>query len=220
MKFDIHNPFIDPRVKQLIDPASIKVIIEAGCRDYENTKQLLQHYPNAHIHSFEPVPVLYDLCSAAREECENKDRSTLVRKSLWSVDTVINLQVPVKESQLGSTSHYSMPHLKTTPIQTEAITIDSYCREHSIVPDAIFLDVEECELHVIKGAVSVLEYVKVIIAEVAMQPRRSREAMRSYITAFLHDHQFIDVLFYAYAKNPTTGRIMFGDCMYLNEKYI
>ena len=54
--------------------------------------------------------------------------------------------------------------------QVPSIRLDTFFKENNIVPDAIFMDVQEAELEVLKSASSLLKNVKFIVTEVATNP--------------------------------------------------
>lgn len=50
--------------------------------------------------------------------------------------------------------------------------LDTFCREHDIVPDALIIDTEGTTLDVLEGATGILDGIRLIYAEVQHEPMR------------------------------------------------
>jgi FkbM family methyltransferase len=65
------------------------------------------------------------------------------------------------------------------------VRLDKFCRTHRIKPDALIIDVEGCTMDVLAGAGSLLDFVKVIYAEVTHDDSRGTRGMATDVDALL-----------------------------------
>lgn len=154
----------------------IKTAFEIGSRDLLDAHTIQSHY-NCKVYSFECNPDCIEEC---KKNYKDKDNIVLVEKAVSQKDDFITFR-PFnlnKYNNMGASSMFEIDfstrnHNDTDYgkvdiqdiIKVPSIRIDTFCKENNLVPDVIFMDVQESELEVLKSASSYLKKIKYIVTE-------------------------------------------------------
>jgi len=158
----------------------VSISIEIGSRDLLDANTIQKQY-NCKIYSFECNPE----CLIECKKNLNNENITLVEKAVSQIDGFITFY-PFdlnKYDNMGASSMFEIDFSNRSiydgdygksnvqkVTQVPSIRLDTFFKENNIVPDAIFMDVQEAELEVLKSASSLLKNVKFIVTEVATNP--------------------------------------------------
>ena len=113
------------------------------------------------IHAFEPGKLAFDLLKKNKADFKNVYINNI---AIYNKKGYINFYL--NRFSVGNTikvrSGYNLKDFKKTIVKT--ITLDDYCRERSIIPTFIKIDIEGSEDNMIMGAQKILEFNNPIIA--------------------------------------------------------
>jgi 2-O-methyltransferase len=172
------------------------IVLEAGARFGKDTKRMSALWPQGHIHTFEPIPELFNQLSQATKELSN-----VTCYNMALADTVGSMAMHVSGGQSDACSSLLEPHtcLEERPLITfektiivPVTTIDAWAQQYHIdTIDFMWLDLQGAELLALKGAQEVLKTVKVIQVEVNLTERYKHAPLYDDIKNFLDKHGFI-----------------------------
>lgn len=150
------------------------VILEAGAFDGNDTVRISQFFPNGFIHSFEPIPQLYE---RVLEKSQGKRNITCYKTALSDQNGIAKFYVSYYHTLLGASSSLLAPkeHLHLAPdvkfpevIDVETITLDDWASEHRIEKvDFLWLDMQGFELNMLKAS-QIARNAKAIYTEVEL----------------------------------------------------
>ena len=154
--------------------ASNGVFLEAGAFDGKDTLQLAKHFPQATIHSFEPVPEIYSQLkknTAGTPGIITYPLALSERTGTAPFYLSNHPKRPGKICQAGSL-HAPKERLNHSPITYPNITIvptialDDWAKQHNIPQiDFMWLDLQGHELAALKGACTLLSRVTALYVE-------------------------------------------------------
>jgi FkbM family methyltransferase len=175
VKYKMNYSWTFPHIKD------IKVAFEIGSRDLLDGNEISKQY-KCKVYSFECNP---DCIKECLKNNYNPD-VTLVEKAVCKKDGKITFKAfdLSKYNNMGASSIYEIDFTSNRPVydpdygrkdvqktvEVDSCRLDTFCSENKIVPDAIFMDVQEAELDVLKSGESVLEKVKYIVLEASNKP--------------------------------------------------
>jgi FkbM family methyltransferase len=220
----------------LIDKSDIKIIFEIGSRDLLDANTLAQHYDTI-VHAFEPNPDCVKICKKNNYDSRVIFNELAVSTQVGPIDFYsFDLN---KYNNMGASSIYEIDFVKNRPISDPdygrtdvqkkisvySISIDEYCKQNFIIPDMICMDVQECELEVLKSASNILSKVKYIILEASNVPTYKNGCAFYDINTFLIDNNFRHIannehqkLNYDINLNLDSKNYSFCDLLYVNQK--
>lgn len=201
------------------------IFLEAGSFDGKDTLQLAKHFPQATIHSFEPVPEIY----------------TQLKKNTYGLPQVITYPLalsdhsgtapfylathpkrPGKICQAGSL-HEPKERLAHSPItypqitRVSTITLNDWATQHAITRvDFIWLDLQGHELAVLKAASSLLRTVTALYVEVNFIAAYNGQPLAQEVHKWIESHGFA-LKGTDYGQNHTH---FFGNHLYINQSSI
>lgn len=157
-----------------------KVILEIGANDSTDTRRLLDAFPTAVMHCFEPEPRAYALWC----ELIVSDRATIYPFAIGAVDGPVEFHQssgapPGREEEFPDGWHYSgsirkpKAHLDQHPwclfdstIEVEGFSLDSWSEQHGIgVVDFIWADVQGAEGDLVRGGMRTLSNTRFLYTE-------------------------------------------------------
>ena len=182
-------------LRSLLDADRVKTVIELGAHLGQSTQALLQAFPNADIHCFEPNPetraklnqrfraelrvyvypeIVTDHCGVETLNC-NLDPAT---------DSIFN---PHSEAKRWI-EQQAQPMQRQRRIEGLSITIDQFMQSLSLDKlDLLFSDIQGAELRALSGAKQALERkaISVIFAELLYVPIYEGQANQEDVVGFL-----------------------------------
>lgn len=121
------------------------------------------------------------------EECKknNPGHIRLIEKAVSCSDDHITFLPFDKEKQnnIGASSIYEIDFVTSRSkndgdqgksdvqkrIQVPSVRLDTFCLQEKVIPDVIFMDVQEAELEVLRSGFTILSEVKQIVTECSIQ---------------------------------------------------
>lgn len=205
----------------------INVAFEIGSRDLIDANTIQTKY-NCKVYSFECNP---DCIKECHKNNTNKN-ITLIEKAVSQVDgTITFYSVDInKYNNMGCSSMFEIDFTTNrnpsdgdygkTNIQqavcVPSVRLDTFCKEYNVIPDVIFMDVQEAELEVLKSASSYLKDIKYIVLEGSTKPTYTNGCDIVQINEFLEKNNF-SLLGVNGADVKNTEYFGFGDYVYINK---
>lgn len=159
----------------------IKIAFEIGSRDLLDSNDISNYY-NSKVYAFECNP---DCITECMKNNFNKN-VTLIKKAVSQIDGKISFKSfdLSKYNNMGASSIYEIDFTSNRPVydpdygrknvqkivEVDSCRLHTFCNENNVVPDAIFMDVQEAELEVLKSGESILSSVKYIVFEASNKP--------------------------------------------------
>jgi FkbM family methyltransferase len=176
------------------------VILEGGAYDGENSVMLVELWPSATVHSFEPVP---ELCARVKArtaghsnihpyELALSDKSGTA--TFYESEKVDKPDVPSQSGSLLTPKEtlQEAPRVvfnKTTTVATT--TIDDWAAKNGVDRvDLLYLDIQGAELPAMKGAPRIMKTVKAIMTEVEFVEAYAGQARYQEIAQWLTSQGF------------------------------
>jgi FkbM family methyltransferase len=149
------------------------VILEAGAFDGKDTLQMASLWPNAKIHTFEPVPQLF---KALQNKLSAVKNVHVYPYALSDRTGPIDLYISSGMSAGSSSILSPLKHLDAHPEvkfenkqKVEAYTIDDWAKKNEITSvDLMWLDMQGAEYRVLASCPEILKTVKVLFTEVSL----------------------------------------------------
>lgn len=210
---------------------NIKVAFEVGSRDLLDANEIAGKY-DCKVYSFECNP------DCIRECLKNNTdkRVSLIEKAVCEKDDKISFMAfdLSKYNNMGASSIYEIDFTSNRQINDpdygrknvqKKIEVDScrlytFCKEQNIIPDAIFMDVQEAELSVLKSLGELLKKVKYIVFEASNVPTYKGGCSYKDIDEFLRENGFnyrTDNMPESQKNNFNWG---FCDWLYINKNVL
>lgn len=175
------------------------IIVEAGAFDGSDTKRMVQQWPDAIVHAFEPLPEIYERLVANTSNVKNVycypvALSNRNATALFHISE--NPTKPGIASQAGSLhapkerlNHSPLIFPRTTTVQT--ITLDTWANENAIQSiDLLWLDTQGHELEILQAAPKMLPNIRVVLAEVAFGENYEGQPLYEEVVTWMTDHGF------------------------------
>jgi FkbM family methyltransferase len=163
-----HDPYVD--VQRLLSPSGVKTAVDGGAFHGGATRRLLQLFPGATVHAFEPQ-------GNTRERLVTTfggEKRVHIHPYALS-DTTGTSQLHVNEQAYTTSLLTSKDAATITPREVCEVTIttlDQWAANESVAaPEFIKLDLQGHELAALRGATRLLSDVKAILAEVNFRSR-------------------------------------------------
>ena len=171
-------------------------ILDIGGADGVTAIKLYEHFQNAKVRVFEPIP---DNIAVLTKNIHGKDAIELYPVALGSEkkETEMTITARITSSSLLDVNtrdlgnDYMSTQLKPQQkIRIKVDTVDS-CMQAGDTVLLMKLDVQGYELEVLRGAVNTLRSTQLIMAEVQNHELYKGAPMYHDIDAFLHDNGFV-----------------------------
>jgi FkbM family methyltransferase len=137
-------------------------VFDVGAHEGDYTREMLALFPQSYIYCFEPNSFSFDTLSS---KFASERRVMLNRLALGEKNSSSDLHFDKKGSSLSSLVKRRLDYIGLDMNQSETVhvnSIDSYCKEYSLKPDIVKLDVEGLELSVLKGATATLDEIRIV----------------------------------------------------------
>lgn len=190
-------------IEPYVDPREVKVILDIGSRDLEQSLELHSVYPNAHIHAFEPNPESYVKCVAKAPKYVTVHPFAVLdydgEITFYSVPQVENHGA---SSVFEPTEHVVGVDMTTiTKVTVSCKRIDTWAKENGIKKiDLVWADVQGTELPTLKGFGKLLDTVKAIATEAETGAlyypnRKYQPTQYPELKEFMEKNGFTEVLY-------------------------
>jgi len=173
------------------------IIIEAGAYDGRETLRIAKLWPHASIHTFEPVPELFEKLKANTAHLPHVHCYQMALSDATGTATLHISENPTKPGRASQANSLLKPdkRLELSPlifphtIQVPTITIDDWAAQHTIDHvDFLKLDVQGYELNIIKSSPRILQSVKVILTEVEFVQAYQGQYLYADVKSWLESH--------------------------------
>lgn len=198
------DPFLDA-IRPHLNFDEVKVIVDIGSRDLEQSKEFKSVFPNATVYAFEANPESYASCKAnAPEGIE------VFPYALLDYDGETTFYAVKQTDNKGASSIFEPtehvvgvdPYHGMEKIKVQARRFDTWAKEHGITQvDLAWVDVQGAEIPVFKGMGEILSTVKAIATEVETGalyfPNKSyKPAQYKELSDFLSLREFKEILYH------------------------
>ena len=172
------------------------IIVEAGAHKGNDTLEMINLWPDAQIHAFEPVPYLYrKLCHRTRSYAQihcyplalsKNNKGALLYKSSMAATGASTILKPTK------LFHKIFPLIAfQRPIWVCSINLDDWAQQQSIDHiDFLWLDLQGVEPTVLMDAPEILKTVNAIYTEVNFYPLYEDSIVYEQYKEFLQKQGF------------------------------
>lgn len=194
-------------INTYIGKDNVKVVIEAGTLNCEDSVKLAQMFPNSHVYCFEPNPSQTHLCRTNVDVYNllKGERISFYPKALGAkAGMAVFRPIDVKKTTTthsdgnpGASSFFlanqDYPQEKYVQTETlvEVLTLEKFCKDNGITEiDALWLDAQSSELNILKGLGDMISKVKVIQTEVLFKPQYHEAPLFEEVDEWLEAHGF------------------------------
>jgi FkbM family methyltransferase len=165
------------------------IIIEAGAHKGRDTIEMAQRWPLGHIHTFEPIPELFEQLVEKTKQYPN---ITCYNYALSDHSGSAPLYRGQKRLSAASSLlhplHYSE---QFDPILVNLITLDEWAIKHHITHvDCMWLDLQGAELAALTGATTILKTVRAIHSEANLVERYKGSPLYPELKSWLEHREF------------------------------
>jgi FkbM family methyltransferase len=203
-------------VRSLFKNRAPKIIVDGGAHTGGFTRLFLQHYPQAHIHAFEPLPGL-----ATQLTKTFPKRVTVHPVALGAKNRKIKFNVLAYK---GASSALE-PSALLKSLQKKKIRVSKVlnvnCRRLDRVlnhADLIKLDLQGYELNALKGCGKLLQNAHVVVAEIEFIALYDGQPLFADIDLYLRKHKFRLFNLYDLWTHPQ-GQLTAGNAIFINERF-
>jgi FkbM family methyltransferase len=178
------------------------IIVEAGAFDGHDTRKMVAQWPQGTVHTFEPVPEIYERLLKNTNMLSNVHQHPLALSDHTGTSEFYISEKPTKPgvaSQAGSIhkpkerlSHSPIIFPRTTTVQT--ITLDQWADENGVKAiDLLWLDTQGHELAILQAAPKMIHHIKVVLAEVSFIESYEGQPLYENVVAWMAEHGFEQV---------------------------
>lgn len=206
------------------------IIIDAGAFDGTESAVMAKKWPQGHVHSFEPVPEIYQ--KLIYTASFNSNMSTY-DFALSEKDGMAEMFVSEINSQPGIPSQSSSllapkEHIDYAPhvIFPRAVTVQTYkvdtLTQVYNIPrvDMMWLDMQGIELDVLKASPKILETTKVVLTEVEFVEAYAGQYLYEDIKKWFESQGFVLIGCNFNPEFPTENGIWFGDALFVRKELL
>lgn len=194
---------IETFITPIPNKSEIKVILDIGSRDCEQSVEFYNNFPNATIIAFECNPNTLPLCRSKINE-----RIKLVEGAVTDYDGEItfypinqNLTIttwadgnPGASSIFKSNGQYTVEHYVQDEIKTNCHRLDTVLKNMGIDKvDVIWMDLQGAELLALKGLGKYFENVDYIHTEISFKPIYENQVLADELETFIENAGFVQL---------------------------
>lgn len=213
-----------PFYETVIYPLRIKTILDIGANTGTYAKEIRLNFPDAAIHSFEPLP-----------DCFEKLQNTMFGDTLFTAHNVAlgdtNGETIIERSSFHpSSSLLPMADLhkklypKSANIHKEKIqvrTLDSFARTLSIIgPTLVKIDVQGFEDKVIEGGKETIAQASIVICEASFVSLYEKQPLFNTIYSALRELGFVYYGSVTRHYSKRTNTLIYEDAIFIKPDLI
>jgi len=224
-------PYIDNQAAlsfiQQYFPDKNPIIVEAGAFDGTDTLRMIEKFPDAIIHAFEPLPEGFELL---KKNTKNYKNIRLYKLALGNKNGISKFYTSEKSGKIWPSGSLLKPkeHVIVMPniifndeIRVNTITLNDWAKKYNIHKiDFLWLDMQGFELFALKSASRLLKTVKIIYTEVEFIELYTGQPLYCDVKKWLEKQGFILI-----AKDFTDAyetldgiKCWFGNAIFLKTK--
>jgi FkbM family methyltransferase len=223
----IANDSDDPYeiLSRIIDPKSVKVVVDAGASLGDTSEKFSDFFPNSKVYAFEPYP---PFLTKLEEKAKNNENIIVEPFALGRKSEKNFLNVNQSEgtnsllkSRDDAREIYGSLIAQQGSIEVDTKTLELWSKEKNIQAiDILKLDLQGGELDALNGAKELFASgkIKVVICEVMFSECYETQANWTEIVSFLESFDL--ELFNFYQPFFQHGRIIQADLIFLAENFI
>ena len=203
---DTWNSLIRLKNRHSFNP---KVIFDVGAYKGDWTKMCLKIYPKSKYFLFEPQDYLRKFLNSFQK------RNIIYENILFGDQN--NKEVKLYQFKTSSSVLKFGENIPSVKKRTRSL--DNYIKENKIEAiDILKIDVQGYELNVLKGAISSLGMIEILIIEVSFLEIYEKSPLASQIIEFLDENNFqiFDVVDFKY--RPLDNNLFQVDMFFINKK--
>jgi len=189
------------------------VIIDCGAHVGADSVELAKIFPKASVHSFEPVPTIYN---HLKQNTRHYQNITCYQLALNDNNGIAKMYVSSGSSDASSSLLVPTGHLSEHPdiyfdntIEAKTITLDSWASQNNIKQvDFLWLDMQGAEFNMLTASVDILPTVKAIHAEVSTRETYKGGVLYNDFKKWLEERGFV-VSAEAIPSGADMGNVLF-----------
>lgn len=177
------------------------IILEAGAYDGADSLIMKNYWPKAQLHTFEPIPQLYQQLVSKTETQEDMYAYKYALGDYIGIATFYVSEFAEKPGIPSASSSLLRPkdHLIHAPhvlfnseITVPIITIDEWAKENGVKSiDFMWLDMQGYELNALKAAPQIMKTVKAILTEVEFVEAYEGQYLFDDVKTWLEEQGFV-----------------------------
>jgi len=210
-------------IQHKLKKVEVRTIFDVGANLGQTAIKFSNEFPNAKIHSFEPISSTYNKLVQ-----NTKDYSNVICNNFALGNEVGETEISIfdeKDSGLNSLVGSNMNNKQDSKKEIIKIsTIDEYLKANNIQNiDLLKIDTEGFEINVMNGAINAFKNnnVKLIFLEVGLDNKiNKRHQYFVDIQSYLSEQNFVFVGFYEVIHSLLPIKFHFANALYINEKYL
>lgn len=176
------------------------IIVEAGAFDGHETQRMLAVWPDAIIHTFEPIPAVFKRLEENTKHLANVHRYQMALSDITGNSLLYVSEKPDRPGIPSQASSLRKPkeRLAHSPIQfpytinVPTITLDDWAQQYEVTHvDLLWLDMQGYELNALSEAHTILKQVSAIYTEVGFIENYAGQAQYPEVKMWLEKQGFV-----------------------------
>ncbi|XWW48098.1 FkbM family methyltransferase [Fibrella sp. USSR17] len=199
-----------------------KTVLDIGANIGQSAIAFSLAFPEAKIHSFEPLPDCYDKLKYVAEQLPNVTaHGYALGRETGEISFERNAYSPSSSLLKIARNHINhFPHTGSTiSMSVPVVRLDDYISQLSIKEDLLLkIDVQGYEHHVIEGGKQVLAKSKVVIIETSFEVLYDNQPLFNEVYASMLELGFTYMGSFDQLKSPITGQILQQDAIFIKSQ--
>jgi FkbM family methyltransferase len=224
-----HNPELDNLLKQIIEPDSIKIVVDVGSNKGQTIDWVLRSFKStSRIFGFEPTK---DLFIELIQKYEKKTNVKLINKALGKETGTVDFYT----SNFTATNSCLEPDVavyefcnsniindlkQTKKVSVEQIRFDNWYSNtiKGEIIDILKIDTQGFDHNVILGVGEILSKIKIILTEIQFLPFY-KEWTSIHLFEFLYSNNFYLFSFYENNRSKENLQLIETNAIFINMNY-
>jgi len=193
-----------------VDFNHINTVFDIGSWHLEQSIEFIACLDHVRVHAFEPHPESAQQCRKNKETIVPTHRHRIDIHELALTDKIGEISfyaldtdnTASKNVGMSSTLKISDENMRgdadgkwlQKEIRVKATTLDKWCSDTGIYPDALWVDVQGAELDLYRGGQNVLrDHVKIVFTEVGVKPYYDGHGLKPDIDQMMKELGFVEL---------------------------